>query len=174
MYYEEDGKLCFLLSISNCENLNKSRIQFEMRNMYLYHDLHNPEVDANEELLCEGTWKLDWSYHYKSNANIYRPMKTFENNGVKYYLTKVEITPISIRMEAFRMPDDRSQARPGDLIQKITYNDGTSLDIIGDSSGGIRNGMLINSFVDTQMIGETIRSNDVKSITISGTEIPLR
>ena len=174
MYYAENGKLCYLFSISNCENLNKSRIQLEMKNLYLRHDLHNAEADANEELLCEGTWTLDWTYHYKSNAKVYRLLKPFENNGVTYYLTQVEITPISIRMEAFRMPSDRSQTRPGDLIQKITYNDGTSLEITEDSSGGMRNGMFIDSFVDTQKMGDVIRTKEVKSITISGTEIPLR
>lgn len=173
MYYAENGKLCYLFSISNCENLNKSRIQLEIKNLYLYHDLHNPEVDANEELLCEGTWSLDWTYQYKSNAEVYHLLKPFENNGVNYYLTKVEITPISIRIEAFRKPSDRSKAHPEGLIQKITYSDGTSLEIKGSSSSGIRNGMFIDDFIDTHMLGEVIRTKDVKSITISGIEIPL-
>ena len=173
MYYPEDGKLCYLVSISNCENLNKSRIQLKVKDLYIHHDLNDPESDAEEELLMEGEWSFDWTYHYKSNANEYRMLKSFENQGVTYYLTKVEISPISVRMEAFCMPQDRNQIRPTDLIQKITYKDGTYVEITSDSSGGVRDGMFVNSFVDVGMTGETIRSNEVKSITISGTEIAL-
>ena len=72
------------------------------------------------------------------------------------------------------MPHDRNQTRPYDLIQKITYQDGTILEIPGDSSGGVRDGMFVDLFVDVGMTGETIRSNEVKSITISGTEIELK
>ncbi len=174
MYYAEDGKLCFLVSISNCENLNKSRIQLKVKDLYIHHDLNNPESDVEEELLAEGVWEFDWTYHYKSNAHEYRVLKTFENQGITYYLTKVEISPISVRMEAFCMPQDRNKTRPTDLIQKITYKDGTSVEIPGDSSGGVRDGMFIDSFVDTEMIGEVLRSDEVKSITISGMEIELK
>ena len=93
---------------------------------------------------------------------------------ISAFLTKVEISPISVRMEAFCKPQDRNKTRPRDLIQKITYTDGTSVEIPGDSSGGVRDGMFIDSFVDTVMMGEVLRSNEVKSITISGTEIELK
>ncbi len=174
MYYVEDGKLCFLLSISNCENLNKSRVQLKIEDLYVYHDLNNPSSDEDEEFLMEGEWKLDWTYHYKSNAKVYRMLETFENHDVKYYLTKVEISPISVRIEAFCMPQDRNYSRLGDLIQKITYVDGTVVEIPGDSSGGVRDGMFIDSFVDTVTLGEVLRSDEVESITISGTEIKLK
>ena len=84
MYYAEDGKLCFLVSISNCEDLNKSRIQLKIKDLYVHHDLHNPASDEEEELLVEGVWEFDWTYHYKSNTKEYRMLETFENNGVKY------------------------------------------------------------------------------------------
>ena len=137
-------------------------------------DLNNPESDAEDELLVEGVWEFDWTYHYKSNAHEYRVLKTFENQGITYYLTKVEISPISVRMEAFCMPQDRNKIRPTDLIQKITYKDGTRVEIPGDSSSGVRDGMFVDSFVDVGMTGEVLRSNEVKSITISGTEIELK
>ena len=174
MYYPEDGKLCFLVAISNCENLNKSRIQLKVKDLYIHHDLNNPESDVEEELLVEGEWAFDWTYHYKSNAIVYRMLKDFECNDVTYYLTKVEISPISVRIEAFCKPQDRNQTRPGDLIQKITYQDGTSVEIPGDSSGGVRDGMYVDSFVDVGMTGEVLRTDGVKSITISGTEIELK
>jgi len=174
MYYAEDGKLCFLFSISNCEDLNKSRIQLKIKDLYVYHDLNNPESDVEEELLVEGLWEFDWTYHYKSNAKKYRVLETFVCNDVEYYLTKVEISPISVRMEAFCKPQDRNRTRPRDLIQRITYTDGTYVDIPGDSSGGVRDGMYIDSFVDTVMMGEVLRSDEVESITISGTEIKLK
>ena len=123
----------------------------------------NP-IKLEEELLVEGEWAFDWTYHYKSNANVYRMLKDFECNDVTYYLTKVEISPISVRIEAFCKPQDRNQTRPGDLIQKITYQDGTSVEIPGDSSGGVRDGMYVDSFVDVGMTGE---------ITLRGRVLPI-
>ena len=75
-------------------------------------------------------------------------------------------------------PDGKTQVsveydENNNLIEKITYNDGTSLEIKGSSSCGVRNGMFIDDFIDTKMLGEVIRTKDVKSITISGIEIPL-
>ena len=174
MYYVEDGKLCFLVSVSNCERLNKSRIHLKIEDLYIHHDLNDPESDVEEELLVEGTWELDWSFHYKSNAHTHHMLKPFEMNGLTYYLTKVEISPISIRMEAFCLPQDRNDTRPVDLIQKITYEDGTFVEIPGESVGGVRDGMFVDSFVDLVELGEVIRSDEVKSITISGTEIELK
>ena len=72
------------------------------------------------------------------------------------------------------MPQDRNDTRPVDLIQKITYEDGTFVEIPGESVGGVRDGMFVDSFVDLVELGEVIRSDEVKSITISGTEIELK
>ena len=78
-----------------------------------------------------------------------------------------------MRIEAFCMPQDRNKITPTDLIQKITYMDGTFVEITGDSSAGVRDGMFIDSFVDVGMTGEVLKSEGLKSITISGTEIKL-
>ena len=174
MYYVEEGKLCFLVSVSNCEDLNKSRVQLKIKDLYIFHDLNNPESDVEEELLVEGEWSFEWTYHYKSNANVYHMMKSFECNDITYYLTKVEISPISVRIEAFCMPQNRNYMRLFDLIQKITYEDGTFVEIPRESVGSVRDGMFVESFVDLVELGEVLKSDEVKSITISGTEIDLK
>ena len=60
------------------------------------------------------------------------------------------------------------------VLINACYVNGTSVEIPGDSSGGVRDGMYVDSFVDVGMTGEVLRTDGVKSITISGTEIELK
>ena len=174
MYFEEDGKLGFLLSITNCEKLNKSEISLEISDLYLYHDLNVKYGAPEEELLCAGTWNVDWKYNYKSNSQTYNMFKSFESNGVTYYLTHVEVSPISIRMEAFRMPQDRQKTQPGSWLEEIHFEDGTILYVEDDSGGGLRNGMFAESYVNARELGNAIDSHEVESIVVCGKEIILQ
>ena len=174
MFLEDNGRLCFMLSISDCQDLNQSHVKLQMKDLYLYHDLHQPESTVEEELLFEGTWELEWTYQYEANAKTCRMIKRFENNGVNYYLTKVEITPISIRIEAFRMPWDREKENPEDLIQGVIYKDGTKLLIPHQSVCGVRNGMFITQFVDVGVISEVIKINEIDCIIVGGDVVALR
>lgn len=171
--FEENGRLGFLLSITNCDKLNKSDITLEIHDLYLYHDLHKEYGAPEEELLCAGTWSVNWKYNYRSNVQNHHMLKTFESNGVTYYLTCVEVSPIAIRMEAFRMPQDRDKALPGPWLEKVQFKDGTTLSIEEESGGGLSNGIFAESYVNVREFGNAIDPETVESITICGKRINL-
>lgn len=173
-YFEEDGKLGFLLSISNCEELNKSDISIEIYDLYLHHDLNDENSEREEELLCAGTWKVDWKYNYRSNTKNYYMLKSIESNFATYYLTRIEVSPISIRMEAFRMPKDREKPLPGSWLEEIRFEDGTILSIKDESGGGLRNGMFAESYISVREFGNAIDPKTIGSLIICGKEIKLR
>lgn len=197
-FFTEGNRLGFLLSISNCEDVNRSTISLQMEDFYLYHDLNigdsseetlnesagNPHDGKGEypventppekELLCEGSWDLSWQFRYESNTETYRMLHPFENNGVTYYLTKVEISPISIRMEAFRMPQDRQKPHPTDWLEEIHLTDGSVIPIAHESSAGLKNGMFADSYVGIEVFGDALIPENVEKIVIMGRDIELR
>lgn len=97
----------------------------------------------------------------------------FESNGVTYYLTKVDISPISIRMEAFRMPGDRQKVYPAILLEEIHFNNGISIIVNEESSSGMKDGMFVDSFIDTTVLENAIDTKQIDSITICGKKIKL-
>ncbi|MBQ7775487.1 MAG: hypothetical protein IJ379_06150 [Lachnospiraceae bacterium] len=173
-YFEYDNKLGFLMSISNCQDINKASISLHMEDLYLYHDLEDSETDKPRELLCAGAWDLNWSYHYKANAKTYHMLKRFQDNGVNYYLTKVEVSPISIRMEAFRMPEDRDEEYPDAWLEEVHFADGTVINITDISSAGMSNRMFAESYIGIEELGATIEPEKVEKLVIAGEEIKLQ
>lgn len=171
--FVEDGKLGFLISLSNCEKLNRCEITIQFTDFYLYHDLNDNETEAERELLFPGTWTLNWKFNYRSNIQTYRMFESIESNGVTYYLTKVEISPISVRLEAFRMPQDRQKEYPGILLESLHFEDGSILTVGDESGSGVHNGIFIDSYIDVSEFGNAFDANSVKSITVCGKEIQL-
>lgn len=170
-YFVEDNKLGFLLEISNCPNINRAEISICMENLYLYHDLQGHEGAAEKELLCKGSWELNWRYHYKSNTETYHMLRPLQLDGVTYYLTKVEVSPISIRMEAFRMPWDRDEEYPDISPEEIHFSDDTILQIEGLSGAGVRDRMFVESYIGVEAFGDVIDPKEVERLVIEGKEI---
>ena len=173
-YFVEDNKLGFLLEISNCQDINKAEISLSMGNLYWHHDLHGAETAETEELLCEGTWDLNWSYHYKTGTETRHMLQAFQSGGVTYYLTKVEVSPISIRLEAFRMPRDRKKALPDIHLEEIHFSDGRVLQLDGVSGGGMRDGMFAECYIGIEKLGDGIDPKTVEMLVIEGEKIILR
>lgn len=173
-YFEEDNKLGFLMSISNCQNINKAEITLKMENLYLYHDLGNLDTEQEKELLCEGAWNLNWKYQYQSNTKTRYMLRPFQADGVTYYLTKVEVSPISIRMEAFRMPWNRDKSHSDTWLEEIHFTDGTILPIADKSGSGMRNGMFAESYVGVEVFRDAIISKKVEKVVIRGEDIWVR
>ncbi len=175
--FVEDNKLGFLLEISNCKDVNKAEISVFMEDLYWYHDKNAEEEVAVEpkELLCKGSWKLNWKYHYKSNTITKRFVnKDFAADGCTYKLTKVEISPISIRLEARRSKADSKKEHSDMWLQEIHFTDGRILKV-GDVGGsGMRNGIYAHSYIGARELGETINPKEVKSLIIGGEEIKIK
>lgn len=177
----EDGKLGFLISIENCEDLNKSHVRLSLENLYWYHDLdtsENNSTKANdlikpEELLCEVTGDIEWKYSYKSNTETYRMLKRISSDNGEYFITKIEISPISIRLEAIRNPKDRDTEWNGEILEKIVYKDGTSFVFDEFSGAGLSNGYLMDVFWRAEEMGEIFTLKEIDYVVIDSAIIHL-
>lgn len=172
-YIDDDGKLGFIIYIIGCEGINNSRIEVTFKDFYLHHDLGMKEGGKKEELLLSGEWELNWKFTYKSNVKRYKMLKQIEIDGVKYYITKIEMSPLSVQLDAFRMPWNRQEESEGFIVDSIRYKDGTSLDVGGFSSRGNRNGIFLDIFLGTTQIETTIDVDNIESIIVGGNEIIL-
>ncbi len=173
-YMNLDGKLGYMIYITGCQGLNKSYVKVRFEDFYLYHDLEKKEGEKEEKLLLEGEWELTWRYAYKSNVRSYHMLKRIELNDVPYYITNIEVSPLSVQINGFGMPWNRKKDYAGFKIDRIQYKDGTSLEVGGWSSAGNHNGMFFDTFLGTTEIKTTIDMNNIKSIVIGGNEIILK
>jgi len=164
----EDGKLGFLVSIENCEDINKCNVTLKIENLYWYHAL-----EKDEDLLCDGTWEIDWTYSYKANVRTRRMLKRIDTKEGEVFLTKIEISPISLRMEIVRNPKDRKKQWKMEMLEEIQYKDGTKIETEGTSSCSIGNGMFIESFTNAQYLGEVLKPEEVKCVKVCGKNVEM-
>lgn len=177
-----DGYLGFLVEISDCKNLNKSYVTVDLEDMYycqnglLEAEENNTEepVEVNERILLEGQWNLQWKYQYKSNAKSYSIIKPITIDDETYFITQIELSPISIRMESFRMPWNREKEYTVPEVEAVCYKDGTVLRTTNQTTGGCRNGMEFESFVGIVGLGEVIDTENVEVVIVNGNKIELK
>ena len=144
--FVEDGKLYFLLTI-NCENINRLGINLILKDLYY-------ETEAGERTLFkEGTWNLQWTYQYAENVKTYYPFKTANCSGINVFITKVEVSPISISIWGIRNPfsnneKDQTFHMPDSFqINKILLKDGKESTDFEPSVSGSSNNMFLDSSV---------------------------
>jgi archaellum component FlaF (FlaF/FlaG flagellin family) len=175
-YYDNNGMLSFMMLISNCDGINKKKITISMSDLYLYHDLNANEKDkvAEKSLVCKGEWTLSWKYYYRSNVKTYYPIRLVESSGNTCLVTKLEISPISIRAQGVKNPHEGSTERSLLLIDKITMKDGSVIEFDPNStSGGCKNNTFLNGYRDVLEMHRAITPSEVHSVTIGDTEIVL-
>ena len=164
------------INISNCDGINQKNVNVSFSDLYIYHDLHsqkNSEVDHGT-LLLSGKWILSWKYNYCSNVNTYYPMKKVVSNGDTCLVTKLEISPITIRAEAIKNPTKGSTDTSELLITEITMKDGTVIKFNPENiSGGCQNNTFLEGYRDVMEMGEAINPSKVYSINIGDTKIIL-
>lgn len=173
--FYEDGYLGFLLEISNCVNLNRSFVSLEFENLILYHDLHiTDDSAAKEELLLEGNWNLNWKYSYKSSTKTYKMLKKIRilNNNV--WITTVDVSPISIRVEGKRAPYDYAKDWLGFVREaEIGFKDGTVIKDIPFGCIGQSN-TTFEYYLDLHGLNQTIIPEEIDYIIISDQKIDMK
>ena len=169
-FYEND-KLGFLIEISNCERLNKSNVELKFKNLILYHDLHVYDDSApEEELLLTGNWDLDWKYSYKSSTRTYRMLKKRQILENTVWITKVEVSPISIRIEGNRLPTDYAKAWGGSAtVQEIVFEDGTK--IINPTCSNGRSNLTFEIYMNIRDFDDTIDPQGLDYIIVGNEKI---
>lgn len=175
-YFDHNGYLSFMLYISNCKGLNHKKVKLILSDLYLYHDLgiENNKSVEDRTLLVNGNWILTWKYHYPSNMDTYHPMKLVKSNGFRCILTKLEVSPITIRVEAIKSPFVGKTEKSMIVIKKITMKDGTVIGFPGNASAGCKNNTLLEAYQDVLAFGNAIDPSQIESVTIDDTVIKLR
>lgn len=170
---EDEGKLVFLLYTADCPKINKSYVALDFEDLYLYHDKEDTDntVSDEPELLYKGRWSLHWKYAYRSNVKQIRLLKPLQIEGVKCWLTQVEVSSLGIRLKAFVNPLHRVSGAVWMDIDKVSYKDGTVLEIGGSSTAGNRNGIFLEGYCGTDVIKEVLNVDEIKSITVRGQNI---
>lgn len=174
-YFNHDGYLSFMMYLSNCDDINKKYIKIGLSDLYIYRDLHaseDSEIDHGT-LLLKGTWELSWKYNYRSNLKTWYPLKKVVSNHDNCLVTKIEISPISIRAEAIKNPRTGKTETSELLIRKVTMKDGNTIKFDSNSSGGCKNNFFLNGYRDIIEMKKTIDPSQVYSVTIGNTEIVL-
>ena len=170
--FYENGYLGFLLEISNCDSLNKSHVYIDFKNLILYHDLHVYDDTApEEELLLEGDWHLDWKYSYKGSTKTYNMLKKVKIGDNTVWLTRIDASPISIRIEGKRLPEEFDQAwGKSSCIQEIGFKDGTVISYPGESSWGHSN-TSFDYYIDFRGMEQTINPNELDYMIVGNERI---
>lgn len=175
--FNNKGYLSFMMYISNCEGINKKNVTVSFDNLYLYHDLgmDNSNEPQERALIASGEWTLTWKYNYKSNINTYYPIKFVKSKGDTCFVSKIEISPITIRAEAVKNPWEGTTESSMLIIKKITMKDGSVIEFDSDStSGGCTNNTFLDGYRDVIEMGKAINTSNIYSITIGDSEIILQ
>ncbi len=167
----EDGMIGFLMSIENCKNLNRCHVSFKMEDLYWYHDRKNPDKSEEKELLCAGIWETEWTYSYRSNVKTdYR--FTHVEGEAEYFLTKIQVSPISVRLEAVRDIKFRNEEWDEKLLSEIHYKNGECI-LVEHSSAGIKNGIFIEEFFGMEVLGEVLDCEEIDYFIICGQRVDM-
>lgn len=169
--YLENGKVGFFVYLTGCKDLNQSYVSMSFQNLVRY---RAQDGEEEKELLLDASWDLQWKYDYKSSTEQDTMLKKIKVDGINYYITKVEISPLSVKVEGFRMPWNRKVSYESFKIDEIRYQDGTVLKVGEFSSAGCKNGMQMDLFLGTPQMQTTIQVEKLKSIVIGGNEIKIK
>ena len=169
----ENGKLYLMIYISNCEGLNKSYVEISVKNLMLYHDNDGVEHEK-ESRICEGVWTLNWKYSYRGNVKTVHPMQELNLEGRKSYMTKLELSPISIRASGIRIRGKSDHANVEKMvdqlkISEIQFTDGSKMKNVTVSSGGCKEGIFWDAYWDLESFGgKSLDVTKIKMIKIGG------
>lgn len=168
--YNNHGYVSFICYSKNFEKINRARIVAEFQNLRKY------ETSKDEEgtLVQEGKWEFEWKNYYVANTVVEHPFQVVELAGEKgtfsCMIHKIEISPVSIRIEAVRHPLLERKELDYLYVDSVTLQDGTEISVEGMTSGGIENSFALDGFLSIKELGE-VNMKDIQSITIGGEEI---
>jgi hypothetical protein len=173
-YFDHNGYLSFMLYISDCKGINHKKVKLTLSDIYLYRYLGGDKTMDDGTMLVSGNWILTWQYHYPSNMDTYHPLKLVKSNGFNCILTKLEVSPITIRAEAIKSPFVGKTEKSMITISKITMKDGTVIHFLGNASAGCKNNTQLEAYQDVLAMGNAIDPSQIESVTIDNTDIKLR
>lgn len=155
--FNNDGKVSFMLYAVGVEKINRANVNVRLSGLYEYKTLM-----AEGNLLHDGCWSMEWTNYYAPNTITKYPLARVDD----FWIQKIEITPISMYVEAFA---PHSQETRELSVEQIKLKDGMVISC-KDRVGGISNHMFYESFVVYED-WNSVDLAEIESVTINGKEI---
>ncbi len=157
--YNNNGKVSFMLYAVGVEKINRANVSVELGELYEYESL-----EAEGKKLSDACWNLSWTNYYASNTIEKYPFVSVDD----LWIRKIEISPISIQVEAVAWPSDVSREL---IVEQVRLKDGTTI-----SCQNRTNGSSNNIFFDNHVVYEdwnSVEVDAIASVIINGTEITI-
>ena len=174
----EEDKLCFYMSIEDCEDINKSTVKVKLEDIYMYHDKGVAEdgVSPEEELVYDGSWEFSWTYDYKATERRVAIKEFVDIAGYKYYVRDVQITPFEVNVRAWTLNDRKTDS--GLSVDEIRLADGSVIETFDGGGGGRGSTVLpiidhVEGYAGVAWLGYVLNPSEVVSIVVNGIEINL-
>ena len=158
--FNNDGKVSFMLYAVGVEKINRANVTVRLSRLYEYETL-----DAEGNLLNDGCWSMEWTNFYAPNTITKYPSAKADD----FWIQKIEITPISMYVEAFA---PYSQAARELMVEQIKLKDGSVVCCM-DQVGGVSNNMFYERFVVYED-WDSVDLEEIASVTINGKEITIQ
>lgn len=157
--FNNNGTVSFMLYAVGVEKINRANVKVRLENLYEYEN-----VEAEGKLLSEGCWNLAWTNYYAPNTITKYPLVVVDD----FWIQKIEITPISMYVEAFA---PRSKEARDFVVEQVKLKDGTVV-LCREQTGGISNRMFYERFVVYEDWNR-VNIEEIESVKINGKEIAI-
>ncbi len=173
----------YVENISSDQPLNQGTVHANFKDLGYYDESAKKSV-----VLYNGEWKFSFHANYEDSSVALPAGQTFTRNSIGFKITEVSVSPVGMRVayEADREAN-LSQNTTGKMTSKmeaemdrylgvpivITKKDGSKLDMTTNSGGDIKSGKGKTNCVRSGIFQQIIPSENMKSITVGGVEIPV-
>lgn len=178
-YVNNNGKVSFVLTIEDLDNLNSAKIHVCLKDVKLHHDLNNENCEIKPDMVAEGTWEMEWTYSYKDIVKKYNFNKKMSNNNGDYTLKRIEISPLGVKATGTTTKKKMSELTPM-TINKVILKDGTEINVDGNTVAGCGNFMWnpikyeLRAYVNINETKMVFQVDDVEAVEIDETIIDLK
>lgn len=171
------------ISVDGLLNPGRARVDF--------HNLQYFDQESGKMVtLCDGDWTFGFDVSYEDSSVALSSGKTFAQNGISFTITGVSVSPVGLHLEyeadgeADLTGDSSGDGRESprmtrttgsylrDISVILTKKDGSKLDLT-DFGGSIKTAGGKTTCVKSGVFREIVPIEDIKSVSVGGTEIPV-
>lgn len=161
----EDNKKTFMLEISS-EKINRQELTVHLQDIVLL----ETEDYTMGETAAKGNWNLHWKFNYASSVKNKWLYKMIRTNKESIFLTQADLSPISIRLVAYKNRFNSANKDKMYEIEKVVLKDGTEVSEFRGAMAGNKNNFKLDMTVN---FINPIEVSQIYSIWIDGQEIVL-
>lgn len=183
---ESDGNAVqYVETISTDDSMNLGRVRVN------FHNLKYADPEAGKEVtLCGGDWTFEFDGSYEDSAVVLSAGETFTQDGIDFTITGVSVSPVGLHVEyeadgeADLTRDSGGNGRESPRMKEttdrylqnipvvLTKKDGSTLDLT-DFGGSIKPAGGKTACVKSGVFREIVPIEDIRSVSVGGTEIPV-